>query len=68
MSATALSRGRILDPLEILRESLEYVHRDLAPFLDIDERVSQFDNDVKQFIISVKKAQQLRIAGSQGLT
>jgi hypothetical protein len=55
MSATALARGRILEPLERVIESLEILHRDLAPFIAID-RIGQFDDDVSCFIIAAKNA------------
>ena len=51
---TALARGRILDPLEIVLEDLEILHRDLAQFRDI-ERVGQFDMEVSQWISVIQK-------------
>jgi hypothetical protein len=62
MPATGLARGRILNPLEIVVEDLEILHRDLAQFTGI-ERVRQFDNDVSCFIAAIKKAQIMRDLG-----
>jgi hypothetical protein len=54
MPAAALARGRVLDPLEILLESLTYVHRDVSPFTNIS-LVAQFDKDVEGFVRVIKK-------------
>lgn len=61
MFATALSRGRIKNPLEILLEDLEILHRDIAPFIGL-ERLKQFDDDVVHCVTAVKGALLLRAA------
>jgi hypothetical protein len=54
MPATALSRGRILNNLEIILEDLQILSRHLTPHTDI-EGVRQFNGQITAFITAIQK-------------